>query len=158
MLPWRWSRAKLIPLYAAVYGDLERRSVMRSRSISLSPPTPPPPPTHPPPPHPPPPFSPLSASLSFSPPPLSLAHASTCLRIRYIPKMIIQYVSLIQYVIQIMINNQHNSPETLTVIFNLSPPSPAYMRQWAGSALIQVNACHLFGAEPLPVPVLTCCQ
>ena len=32
------------------------------------------------------------------------------------------------------------------------------MRQWTGSALVQVMACRLFGAEPLPEPVLACCQ
>ena len=35
-----------------------------------------------------------------------------------------------------------------------NPPSPAYMRQWTGSALVQVMACRLFGAKPLPEPML----
>ena len=39
--------------------------------------------------------------------------------------------------------------------FNSSPPSAAYMRQWTGSALVQVMACRLFGAKPLPEPMLT---
>ena len=34
-------------------------------------------------------------------------------------------------------------------------PSAAYMRQWTGSALVQVMACRLFGAKPLPEPMLT---
>ena len=37
---------------------------------------------------------------------------------------------------------------------NSSPPSAAYMRQWTGSALVQVMACRLFGAKPLPEPML----
>ena len=41
---------------------------------------------------------------------------------------------------------------------NSSPPSAAYMRQWIGSALVQIMACHLFGAKPLPQPVLAYCQ
>ena len=42
---------------------------------------------------------------------------------------------------------------------NLSSPSAAYMRQWFGSALVQVMACRLFGAKPLLLePVLTYCQ
>ena len=28
------------------------------------------------------------------------------------------------------------------------------MRQWTGSALVQVMACRLFGAKPLPEPML----
>ena len=35
-----------------------------------------------------------------------------------------------------------------------SPPSAAYMHQWIGSALVQIMACHLFGAEPLSKPIL----
>ena len=42
--------------------------------------------------------------------------------------------------------------------FNSSPPSAAYMRQWTGSALVQVVACHVFGAKPLPEPMLAYCQ
>ena len=41
---------------------------------------------------------------------------------------------------------------------NSSPPSAAYMRQWTGSALVRVIACRLFGAKPLPEPMLTYCQ
>ena len=33
--------------------------------------------------------------------------------------------------------------------------SAAYMRQWSGSALVQVMACRLFGTKPLPKPMLT---
>ena len=28
------------------------------------------------------------------------------------------------------------------------------MRQWIGSSLVQVMACRLFGAKPLPEPIL----
>ena len=42
--------------------------------------------------------------------------------------------------------------------FNSSPPSAAYMRQWIGSALIKIMACHLFGAKPLSKPMLGYCQ
>ena len=38
------------------------------------------------------------------------------------------------------------------------PPSAAYMRQWIGSALVQVMACRLFGAKPLPEPMLAYSQ
>ena len=43
-------------------------------------------------------------------------------------------------------------------IINSSPPSATYMCQWTGSALFQVMACRLFGAKPLPEPVLAYCQ
>ena len=32
------------------------------------------------------------------------------------------------------------------------------MRQWTGSSLFQVMACRLFGAKPLPEPMLIYCQ
>ena len=32
------------------------------------------------------------------------------------------------------------------------------MRQWTGSASVQVMACRLFGTKPLPDPMLTSCQ
>ena len=34
----------------------------------------------------------------------------------------------------------------------------AYMRNWTGSTLVQVMACRLLGAKPLPEPVVTYCQ
>ena len=37
---------------------------------------------------------------------------------------------------------------------NSSPHSAAYMRQWIGSALVQIMACRLFGAKPLSKPML----
>ena len=42
--------------------------------------------------------------------------------------------------------------------FNSSPPSAAYLRQWTGSSLVHVMASRLFGAKPLPEPMLTYCQ
>ena len=38
------------------------------------------------------------------------------------------------------------------------PSGAAYMRQWTESSLVQVMACRLFGAKPLPEPMLVCCQ
>ena len=42
------------------------------------------------------------------------------------------------------------------------PPSAAYMRQdirqWTGLSLVQVMACRLVGARPLPEPTLSYCQ
>ena len=43
------------------------------------------------------------------------------------------------------------SPD-LVILF---PPSAVYMRRWIGSALIRVMVSRLFGAKPLPEPVLT---
>ena len=34
------------------------------------------------------------------------------------------------------------------------PPLNSYMRQWIGPSLVQVMACDIFGAEPLPEPML----
>ena len=44
---------------------------------------------------------------------------------------------------------------TRTLNFNSSPPSAAYMRWGTWSALVLVIACPLFGAKPLPEPLLT---
>ena len=43
---------------------------------------------------------------------------------------------------------------TKCLSFNSSPLSAAYMRQWIGSALVQIMACRLFGAKPLSKPML----
>ena len=59
-----------------------------------------------------------------------------------------------------------------TMSFNSSPPSVAYTHtrthththiyicvcHWTGSVLVQVMACRLFGAKPLPEPMLVYCQ
>ena len=43
--------------------------------------------------------------------------------------------------------------------FNSYPPIAAYMRQWIGSALYQLMACHLIGAPPpFAWPMLGYCQ
>ena len=47
---------------------------------------------------------------------------------------------------------------TVNTVFQLSPPSAAYMRQWSGSALVQIMACRLDGAKPLSEPMLMYCQ
>ena len=41
---------------------------------------------------------------------------------------------------------------------NSSPLSAEFMRQRTGSTLVQVMVCCLFGAKPLPEPVLAYCQ
>ena len=41
-----------------------------------------------------------------------------------------------------------------SVNFNSSSPSAAYMRQWIGSALVQILARRLFGAKQLSKPML----
>ena len=43
------------------------------------------------------------------------------------------------------------------ILINSYPPSAAYimyMRQWTGSALVQVMTCRLFGDKPSPAPML----
>ena len=42
----------------------------------------------------------------------------------------------------------------MSALNNSSPHSAAYMRQWIGSALVQIMACRLFGAKPLSKPIL----
>ena len=41
---------------------------------------------------------------------------------------------------------------------NSPPPSVAYVHQWTGSSLLQVMACRLFGAKPLPESMLAYCR
>ena len=41
---------------------------------------------------------------------------------------------------------------------NSSPPSATYMCQWIASSLVQIMACRLFSAKPLPEPMMTYCQ
>ena len=41
---------------------------------------------------------------------------------------------------------------------NSSKPSDAYTRQYTILTLVQLMACRLLGAKPLPEPVLTGCQ
>ena len=43
-------------------------------------------------------------------------------------------------------------------LFNSFRLSDTYMRQWIGSALVQIMACGLFGTKPLSKPMLDYCQ
>ena len=43
-------------------------------------------------------------------------------------------------------------------LFNSSPPSATYMCQWTWSSLNHITACRLFGAKPLPEPMLVYCR
>ena len=43
---------------------------------------------------------------------------------------------------------------TYAYLVNSFPPSAAYMRHWMRWALVPVMACRLFGAKPLPEPML----
>ena len=38
------------------------------------------------------------------------------------------------------------------IYHNSSPPNATYMHQWNGWAIVQIMACRLFGAKPLPEP------
>ena len=51
-------------------------------------------------------------------------------------------------------------PKAMTdfFFFNSSPPIAAYIRWWTVSSLVQVTACRLLGAKPLPEPMLAYCQ
>ena len=46
----------------------------------------------------------------------------------------------------------------LKLTFNSSPPNAIFMYWGTGSALVQVMACRLLGAKPLPELMLTYCQ
>ena len=52
------------------------------------------------------------------------------------------------------------SPVEDTNLVTSSPPGAVYiyMRQWIGSALLQIMVCRLFGAKPLSEPMLEYCQ
>ena len=50
-----------------------------------------------------------------------------------------------------------NTDSNLVTLFS-SHPSATYMRQWTGSSLVQVMPCHLLSANPIPKPMLACCQ
>ena len=57
------------------------------------------------------------------------------------------------------LSKSHLSIVTFSVVGELTPlPSASYMCQWTGSASVQVMACRLFGAKPLPVPMVAYCQ
>ena len=42
--------------------------------------------------------------------------------------------------------------------FNTNTTSAAYMRQWIGSASVQIMACRVFATKPLFAPILVHCQ
>ena len=50
------------------------------------------------------------------------------------------------------------SMSSLCSFSNSSPPNATNMRQLTGSALVQVMACCLFSAKPLPEAMLFYCQ
>ena len=60
-------------------------------------------------------------------------------------------------VVKITTTSDKNVKMTIFLCFNSLPPSAVYtcMRQWNGSAVVQAMACRLFGAKPLPEPMLT---
>ena len=60
------------------------------------------------------------------------------------------------YMRSMIIYSIYSSQEILTL--NSSPPSAAYMRQRTESAVVQVIACRLFIAKPLPETMLAYCQ
>ena len=39
-------------------------------------------------------------------------------------------------------------------VFNSFSPGKSYIHQWTASSLVQVMACRLFGAKPLPEPLM----
>ena len=43
-------------------------------------------------------------------------------------------------------------------LVNSSHPSAVYIRQWTGSTLVPIMACHLFSAKPIAKPMLAYCQ
>ena len=54
----------------------------------------------------------------------------------------------------VIIDQIWNIKGLLRFTFDAISPSAAYMRQWIGSALVQIMACRLFGTKPLSKPVL----
>ena len=62
-----------------------------------------------------------------------------------------------EFLAQMASNAENVSISWRHYVINSSPLSAAYMRQWTGSTLVQVMACHLFGTKPLPEPTLAYC-
>ena len=56
--------------------------------------------------------------------------------------------------IQKIFNSIAKALELHLFCINSSPPSATYMRQWIGSAFVQIMACRLFGGKPLSKPML----
>ena len=63
--------------------------------------------------------------------------------IDFVPKEMIRLCLLIG-VTESGLNSSHPPPTTIA----------AYMRQWIGSALVQLMACRLFGAKPISKPTV----
>ena len=59
--------------------------------------------------------------------------------------------------IHIFVHTMEVCNKPIIIIINSSPPSAAYMRPWTSSALVQIMACRLSGAKPLPEPMLPYC-
>ena len=53
--------------------------------------------------------------------------------------------------------DKHVTYEWYYFFNSLISPSAAYMRQWIGSALVEVKAFRIFGAKPLSQPMLCYC-
>ena len=68
------------------------------------------------------------------------------------------------YLLWFLAGEKPFSEPMLTKMFSLGtqlthlPPSAAYMYKWIRSALVQIMACHLFGAKSLSKPMLGYCQ
>ena len=56
------------------------------------------------------------------------------------------------------VNTQMTILSNGLTIYESSPHSAAYMRQWIRSALVHTMACRLFGAKPSSKPMLCYCQ
>ena len=57
----------------------------------------------------------------------------------------------------IFVDDLENFVQPLRTLLTPSP-SAAYMRQWIGSALVQIMACRLFATKPLSKPVPGHCE
>ena len=68
------------------------------------------------------------------------------------------YMDLVLPGFRTVIYSRVISMNQVSTFINSSPPSDEYMRRWTGSALVQVMACRLFGAKPLPESMLPYCQ
>ena len=51
-----------------------------------------------------------------------------------------------------------NGGHFVSALTNSSPSGATYMRQWIGSALVQIMVCRLVGAKPLCEPMMFCCK
>ena len=50
--------------------------------------------------------------------------------------------------------NTNDPSHATNSLINSSSPSAAYLCRWTGATLLQVMSCRLFGAKPLPDPML----